>query len=64
MIPESREELEVPVIEVRKTVLGQEHLVTLTSMANLALVFRSQGGWKEAEERVVEMKKKVLGQGV
>jgi tetratricopeptide repeat protein len=45
------------------TYLG-EHLVMLTSMANLALVFGSQGGWKEAEERVIEMRKKVLGQGI
>jgi tetratricopeptide (TPR) repeat protein len=38
------------VIEMIKRVLGQRHLDTLTSMANLALTYRDQGRWKEAEE--------------
>jgi len=33
--------LEVLVIETRKRVLGQEHLDTLTSMANLAFTWNS-----------------------
>ncbi|KAE8397202.1 purine and uridine phosphorylase [Aspergillus pseudonomiae] len=43
-------ELEVQVMELCKQVLGPEHPDTLTSMANLALIYRNQGRWKEAEE--------------
>jgi tetratricopeptide (TPR) repeat protein len=45
-------------------VLGAEHPDTLTSMNNLALTYRNQGRWKEAEElnvQVMEMRKRVLG---
>jgi tetratricopeptide (TPR) repeat protein len=48
-----------------KEVLGQEHLDTLTSMANLASTYRNQGRWKEAEDlevQVMETRKRVLGQ--
>ncbi|KAF8536348.1 hypothetical protein BDD12DRAFT_748738, partial [Trichophaea hybrida] len=41
---EGSEVLEVQVVEIRKRVLGQEHPSTLTSMANLAFIYRSQGG--------------------
>ena len=47
-----------------KRVLGVEHPFTLSSMANLALTYRNQGRWKEAEELVVwvmGMFKRVLG---
>ena len=37
------EELELQVIEIRKRLLGQEHLDTLISMGNLALIYSSQG---------------------
>jgi Tetratricopeptide repeat len=50
---------------MRKRVLGQEHLDMLTSIANLALTYRNQGQWKEAEElevQVIEIRKMVLGQ--
>ena len=30
--------------------LGEEHLDTLTSIANLALIYNNQGRWREAEE--------------
>jgi hypothetical protein len=53
------------VIEARARVLGQEHLDTLTSIANLASTYRNQGRWKEAEEldvQVMEIRKRVLGQ--
>jgi len=53
------------VFETRRRVLGEEHLDTLTSMANLALTFWNQGRWKEAEElfvRVMETRKRVLGE--
>ena len=42
-------------------VLGPEHPDTLTSMANLASTYRSQGRWDEAEElevQVIEMRKR------
>ncbi|KAH8761907.1 hypothetical protein BGZ57DRAFT_992576, partial [Hyaloscypha finlandica] len=48
----------------RKRVLGQEHLDTLTSIANLASIYRNQGRWKEAEDldvQVIETRKRVLG---
>ena len=48
----------------RKDVLGAEHPDTLTSMNNLAEVYRHQGRWKEAEKlhmQVMETRKIVLG---
>ncbi|KAB8253910.1 hypothetical protein BDV32DRAFT_143349 [Aspergillus pseudonomiae] len=57
-------ELEVQVMELCKQVLGPEHPDTLTSMANLALIYRNQGRWKEAEElqlQEIELCKKILG---
>ena len=41
-----------------------EHPDTLTSMANLAVTYRNQGRWNEAEQldiQVMDMRKKVLG---
>ena len=58
------EQLEVPVMETKKRVLGEEHPSTLTSMANLASTYRSQGRWKEAEQldvQVSEIRKRALG---
>ena len=52
------------VVETSKKVLGEKHPSTLTSMANLASTYQSQGRWKEAEEmnwRVLEGYEKVLG---
>jgi tetratricopeptide (TPR) repeat protein len=59
------EELFLQVMETRKRVLGEEHRSTLTSIGNLAAIYRNQGRWKEAEERlvqVIEIKKRVLGE--
>ncbi|KAH7124548.1 hypothetical protein EDB81DRAFT_872342 [Dactylonectria macrodidyma] len=59
------EELEVRVMETMKTVLGEEHPNTLTSMDNLASTYWSQGRWKEAEElqvQVMEVTKNILGE--
>ena len=53
------------IMEIRKSILGQEHLDTLTIMGNLASTYRNQGRWKEAENfeaRVTEIRKRVLGQ--
>jgi len=48
---------------MRKRVLGEEHPHTLTSMANLAATYRSQGQWKKAEELEVQvMQMRVLGE--
>jgi hypothetical protein len=52
-------------METSKTVLGAEHPSTLTSMANLASMYRNYGRWKEAEElQVQELKlySKVFGE--
>ena len=52
-------------METGKSVLGQLHPPTFTSMANLVLTYRNQGRWKEAEElgvQVMETRKRVLGQ--
>jgi hypothetical protein len=57
--------LEVLAIETSSRVLGQEHLSTLTSMANLASTYLDQGRWKEAEDLevlVIETSSRVLGQ--
>ncbi|PVH97807.1 hypothetical protein DM02DRAFT_532500 [Periconia macrospinosa] len=37
------EELEVQTMELRKRVLGENHLDTITSMANLAFTWKRQG---------------------
>ena len=42
-------------MEIRKVVLGSEHLDTLTSMANLASTFWNQGRWTEAERLRVQV---------
>jgi hypothetical protein len=58
------EELEVQVMETRKRVLGQEHPSTLTSMANLALTWRSRGYNVRAflmMRNCFELRKKCLG---
>ena len=53
------EVLEVVVMEKRKNLLGEEHLDTLTSIANLACIYREQDRWKEAEAlEVVVMEKR------
>ena len=52
-------------METRKRVLGQEYPDTLISMGNLALTYRNQGRWKEAEElkvQVMETMQRVLGE--
>src|SRR2546423_589776 len=52
------------VMETRKRVLGVEHPDTLATMHNLALTYRKQKRWNEAEELVVQMmetRKRVLG---
>ncbi|KAL2062087.1 hypothetical protein VTL71DRAFT_6353 [Oculimacula yallundae] len=40
----------VEAFEANKKLLGQEHPDTLTSMACLAMIYRNQGRWKEAED--------------
>ncbi|CAI7652608.1 unnamed protein product [Penicillium manginii] len=58
------EQLEVQVMETRKTKLGADHPDTLTSMANLASTFWNQSRWEEAEQllvQVMEISKMKLG---
>jgi hypothetical protein len=40
----------VQVMETSSRVLGEEYPFTLISIANLVLIYRNQGQWKEAEE--------------
>ncbi|KAH7146082.1 hypothetical protein EDB81DRAFT_759388 [Dactylonectria macrodidyma] len=47
---EAAENLGEKAVKMRKRVLGEEHPLTLTSMANLASTYMNQGRWKEAEE--------------
>jgi hypothetical protein len=42
-------------METSKTVLGHEHPYTLTDMNNLALTYRNQGRWTEAENLGVQV---------
>ncbi|KAJ5286714.1 hypothetical protein N7478_002400 [Penicillium angulare] len=48
------EQLEMLVMETRKTKLGEDHPDTLTSIANLALTYSAQGRWEEAEQLQVQ----------
>ncbi|TQV92190.1 protein kinase subdomain-containing protein [Cordyceps javanica] len=49
------ERLEVQVMETFKTKLGEDHLSTLTSIANLASTYGNQGRWDEAERLEVQV---------
>ncbi|KAH7303713.1 hypothetical protein B0I35DRAFT_472203 [Stachybotrys elegans] len=51
----SAEKLLIKVMEGRKTKLGVDHQDTLTSMANLALIYREQGRLEEAEKLQVQV---------
>ncbi|KAJ6109868.1 hypothetical protein N7486_002103 [Penicillium sp. IBT 16267x] len=51
---EEAEQLDVQVMETRKTKLGEDHPDTLTSMANLASTYRKQGRWEKAERLFVQ----------
>ncbi|KGO45689.1 Tetratricopeptide-like helical [Penicillium expansum] len=51
-------------METNNTNLGKDHPDTLVSIANLALTYRNQGRWEEAEqlqEQVIEICKTTLG---
>jgi tetratricopeptide (TPR) repeat protein len=59
------EKLEVQVLELRKSVLGEKHPDTIRAMANLASTWRQQGRSDEAEKlqvQVLELRKSVLGE--
>ncbi|KAK3304828.1 uncharacterized protein B0T15DRAFT_537715 [Chaetomium strumarium] len=45
---EEAKQLEVQVVETRKTKLGADHLDTLTSMYNLAFTWEDQGRHSDA----------------
>ena len=60
----SAEQLQIQVMDMRKKLLGAEHLDTLTIMNNLGSTYSNQGRWNEAEQlliQVVDMRKKLLG---
>ncbi|KAJ5973175.1 hypothetical protein N7481_010385 [Penicillium waksmanii] len=59
------EELEVQVMEIRRTKLGENHPSTLSSLANLASTYRKQGRWDEAEQfevQIIKARKASLGE--
>ncbi|KAJ6120892.1 hypothetical protein N7523_005172 [Penicillium sp. IBT 18751x] len=61
---EEAEQLEVQVMEIRRTKLGENHPSTLSSTVNLASTYRKQGRWSEAEKlevQVMEARKTRLG---
>jgi hypothetical protein len=52
-------------VETLQEVIGKENPTTLSTMANLALIYKSQGQWKEAEAlylHVMEVQARVLGE--
>ena len=52
------------VVEKMKQVLGDDHPHTLTSIAHLAVIYKNQGHWEDAETlqmMVMEKSKQVLG---
>ena len=58
------EQLQNQIIEMRRKLLGPEHLYTLLSMGNLANIYSNQGRWNKAEQlelQVLDMRKKLLG---
>ncbi|KAK7182331.1 kinesin light chain [Paraphaeosphaeria sporulosa] len=58
------EKLEVQVMQTRKMKLGTYHPDTLTSMANLASIYKDQARWNDAEKlqvQVIETRKTKLG---
>ncbi|KAH6883938.1 hypothetical protein B0T10DRAFT_463299 [Thelonectria olida] len=58
------EELQVPVMETTKRVLGEEHPDTLSRMANLAFIWKGQGRSGDAltlMQRCVIARGRVLG---
>jgi tetratricopeptide (TPR) repeat protein len=64
-VQNERTELCIEVVELSRSVLGEEHGHTLLCMSNLALTYRDLGRRKEAEElaqRVLEIQKRVLGE--
>ncbi|KAK2016325.1 hypothetical protein LZ32DRAFT_645162 [Colletotrichum eremochloae] len=62
---EEAERLEVQVMEARKRILGEQHPHTITSMDNLASIYRTQNRWKEAEgleTKIVELSRRIFGE--
>ena len=60
------EDMSVQAMNVRKKILGKDHVDTLSSMAMAGLAYNLQGRWNAAEEmfvQVVETRKRVLGAG-
>jgi tetratricopeptide (TPR) repeat protein len=53
---EEAEEMSRQALGLKEKVLGKEHPSTLTSMNNLALVYRNGGRWDEAEKLEMEMR--------
>ncbi|KAJ6547811.1 hypothetical protein DFH09DRAFT_1281763 [Mycena vulgaris] len=59
------EELDLAVLEHRRSVMGKDHLDTLHAMGVLAAVYSEQGKYQEAEELevvVLEKQRKIMGE--
>lgn len=53
-------------LEAREKALGEDHLITLTTVNNLCILLRNQGKYKTAEEmhrRTLEITRKYSGEG-
>ena len=58
------EQLNIQIIEMRKRVLGADHLDTILSMANLGTTYWNQERLKEAKQldvQVMNMRKRLIG---
>lgn len=64
-LQEEAEEIGVKILHLRKEVLGEKHVDTIQSIANIALIYHRQGRSKEAEEisiKVLELQREALGE--
>ena len=60
---EEAEELQVEVLELQKSVLGEKHPDTIVAMATLAVSYWSHGRYQEAEKlevTVLELRRSIL----
>ena len=58
------EKLEIQVLDAWNRILGVEHPATITSMANLAVIYKTLGKYTEAEKleiQVLDARSRILG---
>ncbi|KAI0443545.1 hypothetical protein F4803DRAFT_307094 [Xylaria telfairii] len=57
-------QMQIDLVQLNKTILGDMHALALASMLNLASTYRNQDSWEQAEllqKQVVEARKAILG---